>query len=431
MLSSKSTMMATLALLALFLGVAILNSLLVFVSIPLFAYLVLSIVYSDESKSDLVFNRTIEKSTIYEDEEAIVRLEVENAGSKLDFLEITDVVPSKLTIVEGTNHLIIALDRGERFSFSYSVRPKVYGYYEIDRVLTKYGDVQGTILGERIYDIDTHLRVLPKIAYISKINIRPRRTKNWPGEILAKKPGSGMEFYSLRDYLAGDPVRRINWKASSKADGFYTNQFLSELGGDTIIALDARTVSEVGRPPESTITYSTRAAGVIAYRLLRDRNRVGLIALGSRLEKVPPGFGKRQFDRILVSLSMTTPGEVWDISALGRFLSTFFSTMVQIVLISSLNDRKAFDSIIDVASRGFRVLVISPSPIEIEKKAAFQKRQYDESYNIGERVLRIQRQNKLNNLRKFAVVADWNVEQPLTEALAEATNQWNRQKISV
>src|SRR5579864_3345141 len=149
MLSSKSTMMATLALLALFLGVAILNSLLVFVSIPLFAYLVLSIVYSDESKSDLVFNRTIEKSTIYEDEEAIVRLEVENAGSKLDFLEITDVVPSKLTIVEGTNHLIISLDRGERFSFSYSVRPKVYGYYEIDRVLTKYGDVQGTILGER------------------------------------------------------------------------------------------------------------------------------------------------------------------------------------------------------------------------------------------------------------------------------------------
>ncbi len=432
MLTRKSFVIATLSLLALTAGIALDIPLLAISSIPLIAYLVFSFIFSNNnSKIDLTINHYVDKNRAYEDEPCKVINEIMNNGTtRIDFLDIQDHVPVNLDVSEGSNHHIVSLGQGEKFSFSYSLKPRMYGFYEIGPMAVKQMDSQSTVITTATLPGTSYLRVLPKIAYVSKFNIRPKRTRNWPGEIVARRVGEGLEFYSLRDYIQGDPVRRINWKAASKYDNrLFTNQFMSELGGDTIIALDARSVSEVGVPPESTVAYSIRAAAIISYRLLRDRNRVGLISLGQSLERVFPGFGRRQFERIQIALSDTKSGETWEIRGLGAFLATFFSTMVQIVVISSLNDEGSLEAIADIARRGFRVLVISPSPVGIEssflKRRDFEKQTYAE---IAERLLGIQRRNRLNELRQYVTVVDWDVKSLLTDALQEATYQWNVQR---
>lgn len=434
-ISRKSLAIATLAMLSLGAGIILSNSSVILISVPLVAYLVVSILFSSEQhprddSTKILINRIIDKNSIYEDETSLVRVDIVNQGSKINFLEVYDLLPVGLGINSGSNHQIVNLGSGDRFSFSYTVRPKVYGFYNIGPTLVRSTDIQGTIANEKVFEsVASTLRVVPKIGYVPKINIRPKRTKNWPGEILRRTQGSGMEFYSLRDYDLGDPVKRINWKASSKTDEqLYTNQFMSELGGDTIIAVDARSVAEIGTPFVSTLTYSIRAAAIVAYRLLRDRNRVGMIVLGSMLEKVFPGFGKRQFDKILVALSMTKPSDIWEIRAIGTYLSQFFSTLVQIVFITPLTDDKSFDSIIDIARRGYRVLVISPSPIDVEK-VAFKHNTNEPNYLVAERLLRVKRENRLNQLRRVAVVVDWDVSLPLNQALQEATRLWNKSMI--
>ena len=269
MLTRKSFVIATLSLLALIAGIALDSPLLAVSSIPLTAYLLFSFILSNyNSKIDLTTRRYVDKNRAYEDEPCKVLNEIINNGpARIDFLDILDYVPPNLEISEGSNHQIVSLAQGEKFSFSYSLKPRMYGFYEIGPLTVKQMDSQGTIVAMGRLASTGHVRVLPKIAYISKFNIRPKRTRNWPGEIVARRVGSGLEFYSLRDYIQGDPVRQINWKAASKYDDkLFTNQFMSELGGDTIIALDARSVSEVGVPPESTVAYSIRAAAIIAYR---------------------------------------------------------------------------------------------------------------------------------------------------------------------
>jgi uncharacterized protein (DUF58 family) len=431
-LTRKSFVIATLSLLALLVGIALDMPLLTITSIPLIAYLFFSFIFSNNnnSKNDLTINRYVDKNRAYEDEPCKVFNEIVNHGpTRIDFLDILDHVPANLAISEGSNHHIVSLGLGEKFSFSYSLKPRMYGFYEIGPVEVKQMDSQATVVATSKIPGSGHIRVLPKIAYVSKFNIRPKRTRNWPGEIVARRVGDGLEFYSLRDYIQGDPVRRINWKAASKYDDrLFTNQFMSELGGDTIIALDARSISEVGVPPESTVAYSIRAAAIIAYRLLRDRNRVGLISLGQSLERVFPGFGRRQFERIQIALSDTKSGETWEIRGLGAFLSTFFSTMVQIVVISSLNDEGSLEAIGDIAGRGFRVLVISPSPTGFEGSLLKRKDIGNETFGLGLRLLNLQRQNRLNELRQYVTVVDWDVKSLLTDALQEATYQWKMQR---
>ncbi len=425
MLSRKSAAVASLATLSLIFGTVARNSLLVLVSVPLVAYLIISVAVSPGVHCSIDVERRLSARTAYEDDEVLVTVRLRNKGAQLDLVEAIDTVPDGLRVASGSSNGVFGLGPGETYSFSYTVRAAMYGNYRMGPLVVKVSDSQLTRVQDRTFDEFSTLKVLPKIVYVPKLKVRQPRTRNWPGEIVARLPGTGLEFYSLREYYPGDQVKRINWKASARTeDSLFMNQFMSELGGDTIIVVDARTVSEVGVPPNSTVTHSVRAAAVMAYRLLRDRNRVGMIVLGSTLSKVFPGFGRRQFDRILVALAETRPAEVWDIGLLGSFLSMFFSTRLQVVVISPLTDDRATNSIIDIAGRGYEVLVVSPSPLEIGNSAA--KDGEDRLYRLAEHLARLKRQNTLDSLRRFAYVVDWNTNNPLSVALSEAVSTWKR-----
>ncbi|MGI0090322.1 MAG: DUF58 domain-containing protein, partial [Nitrososphaerales archaeon] len=262
MLTSKTTGLLVISISSIFLGFFVRNPYAVLVAIPLTTYVVLSLlIRSDRVHTNVTIGRSLSKDSMYEGETVHVTLEVHNRGRKLEFLQVTDQLPKELVVSRGSSTRVLDLNPGESFSFSYEITPKLYGFHELGPTTIGVNDSQFMLSQKKVFpDSAVTLKVLPKIQYIPKISISPKRTKNWPGEIVARRPGPGMEFYSLREYAEGDPIRRINWKSSSKSAGnrLFTNQFMVELGGDSIIAVDVRTISSVGEPPDSTDAYSVR-----------------------------------------------------------------------------------------------------------------------------------------------------------------------------
>jgi uncharacterized protein (DUF58 family) len=149
-----------------------------------------------------------------------------------------------------------------------------------------------------------------------------------------------------------------------------------------------------------------------------------MIVIGDQLQKVSPAFGRRQFNRILTVLSETRAGNTWEIGNLAGYLSIFFSRMTQIIVITPLLDEKSFRAIADISAKGYEVLVISPSLIAIEVSNVPDTR----IYRIARDIVRLERQAEIDLLRKHAVVVDWRVNEPLSEALQEATFLWTKVK---
>ena len=342
MLTAKGAAIAASAMMALTLGIVSQNQYLIASSAPLTLFLALARLAGNRPHLEIEIERSSPKPSIYEGEAQAFKVKIKNKGENLDFIEIVDSLPEGLYLKSGSNHLFASLPANQLLEFSYEVSARTFGFYTIGPVNLRSTDLFGLRVEEKAAEVFIELKVFPIIQYVSHINVRPRRTKNWPGEIVSRKPGAGLEFYSVREYVPGDPLKRINWRASARFDDLLANQFMSELGGDTIIALDARHISEMITPTDSMVTHSIRAAAIIAYRLLRDRNRVGLIVLGDNLHKVHPAFGRRQFDRILTTLTRTKPGSIWEIGNLAGYLSLFFSRMTQIIVITPLLDEKAF-----------------------------------------------------------------------------------------
>ena len=422
MLSTKAAAIAASAIVAMTLGLVLQNQYLVASSAPLTLFLVLARLMGSPPHLDIEVERSSSRPSIYENETQIFTVRLRNKGGPIDFIEILDTLPENLRLETGSNHRFTSLQASQTFEFAYEVSPKLPGSYTIGPVKIRTADIFGLWVEERSDEKSTNLNVFPQIQYVSHINVRPRRTRHWPGEIVSRKAGQGLEFYSLREYMSGDSLKRINWRASARFDDLLSNQFMSELGGDTIIALDARYLSQTANSANSLVTYSVRAAAIIAYRLLRDRNRVGMIVIGDRLDKVSPAFGRRQFNRILTALTETRAGNTWEIGNLAGYLSLFFSRMTQIIVVTPLLDAKAFGAVADISAKGYEVLVISPSLMALEARNAPDTR----IYRIAKDLVRLERQIKINLLRKHAVVVDWRVNEPLSEALQEATFLWTK-----
>jgi len=262
---------------------------------------------------------------------------------------------------------------------------------------------------ERFIPSPATLAVLPATERLERLNISPRRTRIYTGAIRSRESGAGVEFFGTRAYVAGDPLRHLNWKAGARWDLLITNLFEQERVADIGIILDARSVVEVRADGESLFEHSIRAAASLSEYFLRKGNRVGLLIYGNMIQWTFPAYGKSQRVRILAALAKAELGEHAVFKELEHLPTRLFPSESQIVLVSPLLPRDV-SMLRYLHALGYRVLVISPDPIAFEKRFLPQ----EECSTLAERIARMERDATVSKLRRARVnVVEWDVAVPL------------------
>ncbi len=286
------------------------------------------------------------------------------------------------------------------------VELKKFGKINFDEAVVYSEDVLGMKSEIRRFKDRGELRVYPKIEYIRKLKIKPRKTRSILGDYPSRRKGMGMEFTDIREYQSGDDMRWINWKATARRDRLMVNEYESERTGDTVILLDARRFLKGKEEYEKLLNASVRAAATLATYLSRTRSRVGFVMLGKTVDWIYPTYGKRAMylimDRLLHIRSKKLSRLTFDY---GKFIvSRFFPPNSFVILISPLLSWDIDDAIVELLARGYDILVISPTLI-------------GEGEDMASRILRAEREVRLRRLRIYGRVVDWNIEYPLSSLL--------------
>ncbi len=407
-----SLVVAGAALASVLLGVTLGNWRLVVLPVPLVVLLALSTLLLPPQPR-LVVTREVEPAETLEGGRAKVALALRNEGDALDLLEVFDDLPRELRLVGGSNHAILGLDTGSEAVVEYEIEAPRSGDYVLGPLTVRSRDALGLQVEEVAYDLRTRFFVGPRPEPLKGVDLRPRHTRPWFGNVPSRRRGLGTDFMNIREYQPSDEMRRINWKASARVDGLLTNEFEGERSSDVVIVLDAREVSALGPPATSLLDHSIRATASLAAKMLANRNRVGLIIQRDVLDWVYPAFGRKQYHRIVHRLVGVRPAGTWPLEYVAGVLTRFFPPQSQIILISPLMDRRATEGITEVVARGFEVAVVSPSPLGLHAPAAAD----DPLLGIGLRILELERSNVLAELRSFATVVDWDPLDPLASPL--------------
>lgn len=391
-------------------GLATLQSQIVILAIPLMVYLFVAIFQRPEAIR-LAVRREISPEFAPQGVPITVKLTLTNQGPALDELAVQDVLPDGTKRISGESSLVSHLESQGTLELEYTIEAH-RGAYNAYEVLVAARDLFGLFEQPIVYRTRLRLLVHPRYPKLDRIKIRPPQTRGFAGPIAARQGGTGIDFWGIREYQSGDPQRQINWKLAARSyQDLYTNIFEQERVADVGLILDARQRVNVVTPSGSLFEYAVHAAAALAENFLDNGNRVSLLIYGSSMERVYPGYGRLQRDRILKALSAASPGTNYALANLGYLPTRLFPAQSQVVLVSPLAPED-IPVIIQMRARGYAVMAISPDPISYESAL------YQDFSTPAYRLACAERDFMLRQIRRCGVqVVNWRVDQPLETAV--------------
>ena len=413
MWSKKAAAVAGGAIFLTLAGLIRLNYLFISAGLVMLTFVVISS-FLDVWMPNVKIRRETTSDNIFEDGTMSVKFIIKNTGLGIGFVEIYDSLPPQARIIKGSNYTLLYMKPWQEVSFEYSLKLPLRGHYHLGPVKMRVKDAFDLFYNERIEESIHSFSVFPQIEVLEEQVITSRAPKLLSGAMPLNVIGTGTEFYSLREFVPGDSLRSVNWKALAKKGKMMVNETVREDVMDVILLLDAREVSAVGGGRDTPLEMSCRAAATYAKQLLDERNNVALMVYGDTIDRIDLDRGEHHLFKILTGLSSAKPQGNLKLEIVMKDLLPHLPSGSPIILFSSLDDdhtiSEAFTSTI---SRGFTITTISPSSLDFEER---MKRIPMEPLLIA----KIERDNMISELRSFGLqVGDWKYGDNVNTALQE------------
>lgn len=376
--------------------------------IPLLIYLGVGLL-SLPKDSKIFINREISINRIKADAPVVMKIRIKNQSSSALILKVIDKIPLKVTIIDGSINQFLNLSANEEFEMQYTFQaPR--GHYIWGKIDIIVSDPFRLFEKKLNLSSPEHIHVLPEYAKIKKINLRPRSTIHTPGPNLSDQPGSGIDFWGIREYLPGDSLRLIDWRKTARyTKHFFVKEYEREEMIDIGLLLDARLKTNPPYDNNNIIEHSIQATAALAKHFIKSGNRVSMLVLSTRLTRVFPGYGKQQLTRILDQLSNCKIGEKVSVDVLKYLPTKLFPSHSVIILISPLCGED-LNSIKQLKSDGYQIMVLSPDYIQLIGK----NRLSDKTHEYALRAAKIERTLLLWNIRQLGVeTKNWDVDKPI------------------
>lgn len=244
--------------------------------------------FNPEIKVDVEFPTTTEEM-----KKSKVILKVKNLGSDVKVRVKSGFAPN-VRIADGEAYI---LKSGEERFIDLLLIPEKKGEYEVPLKMEIY-DLKELYFEE--LDIGKYkLDVMPSVESIREAAKEDYNIKL--SEVYKRSIFLGLEtleLEGLREYLPGDDLRRIDWKASSRLGELIVRIFIKEWEGDVYLILDATREMRKGLR-RAKIDYASTLVLHLATVLLKKNYRVGLIIYSDRgVKVVKPSKGREHMNKI-------------------------------------------------------------------------------------------------------------------------------------
>lgn len=190
---------------------------------------------------------------------------------------------------------VARLGKGQSLQRSYTLVPPRRGVYQVGPLVAVASDPLGLAQREIRLAEPFELLVHPSIEPMEDRPLsrqfedppmRPPVSRPWP---------SGLEFFGLRDYVPGDDLRRINWRASARANNLMVREAEQGITDKIVLVLDTdrRGHSRDGEGVSESFEAGVRAAASLGIFHLRTGFEVQLLSNAGALERPLRGLSSQ------------------------------------------------------------------------------------------------------------------------------------------
>ena len=172
---------------------------------------------------------------------------------------IIDEIPEQFQV---RNFLLkIEVVSGEKKSITYFLRPAERGEYHFNAILLFVKSPLQLIVRRVTKNTEQVVKVLPSFFLLRQFELKAHSSNlTEAGSKKIRKIGHSLEFEQIKDYVTGDDIRSINWKATARKGQLMVNNFTDERSQQIYCIIDKGRVMKMPFKGLSLLDYAINAS---------------------------------------------------------------------------------------------------------------------------------------------------------------------------
>ena len=177
------------------------------------------------------------------------------------------------------------LGKGMEKQYTYQLRPTTRGLYSFGDLIVFSKSPIGFISKKYSFDHNKSVPVYPSFLQLRKYDLMAFSDRLFEyGLKKIRRIGHTMEFEQIKDYVQGDDIRNINWKATAKKGQLMVNQYQDEKSQPIYSIIDKGRVMKMPFNGLSLLDYAINSSLVISNIALKKQDKAGMFTFSNKIE---------------------------------------------------------------------------------------------------------------------------------------------------
>lgn len=216
-------------------------------------------------------------------DENTIQLDLENAYQFSANLSIIEELPYQFqkrdfifdSIVKSKDHKTLY----------YNLTPTERGVYLFGRINIYAGSPLQLATKKYILDDEKKVKCYPSFLRLREFDFNAfSNTSVSYGTKKLRRIGHSLEFEQIKEYVSGDDIRTLNWKATAKRNQLMINQYVEEKSQAVYSIIDKGRAMQLPFNNLSLLDYAINATLAISNIILRKQDKAGMLTFSKSLE---------------------------------------------------------------------------------------------------------------------------------------------------
>lgn len=267
----------------------------------LFGFLALDFLILFTSKNGIEGQRITPEKLSNGDENPIV-VSIRNFYTFPIFAMVIDEIPHQFQV--RNFEIKRKIKNASSDDFQYYLRPTERGEYHFGN-LNIYVSSPLQLLSKRYtFNKDAMVPTYPSYIQLRKYDLIAFSNNLFQyGVKKIRRIGHTMEFEQIKEYVQGDDIRTLNWKATAKKNALMVNQFQDEKSQNIYMAIDKGRTMKMPFNGLSLLDYAINATLVLSNVILKKHDKAGMFSFSKKVDnRVVAEKRTSQMQKILENL---------------------------------------------------------------------------------------------------------------------------------
>lgn len=172
----------------------------------------------------------------------------------------------------------------ETTALHYVLTPNERGVYHFGHVNTYVSSPLKLATKKYVLGTEKEIQCYPSFLKLREFRIKAFADTNTYGTKKTRRIGHSLEFEQIKEYVSGDDIRTLNWKATAKRNQLMVNQYIEEKSQPVYAIIDKGRAMQMPFNGLSLLDYAVNATLAVSNAVLRKQDKAGMLSFSNTIE---------------------------------------------------------------------------------------------------------------------------------------------------